>query len=142
MGAGGDFISPDGTHTSFNRPKARAGIRAFLELSQYLAPEARNLDTAQSENLFWKGQAAVSLSWQPPFLALLEKVADPNVIANLGVAPIPGAPFVGGSNLVVWRHAAFTHEDLAVELVRFLTGRQAQKTFNPKVGFFRSVHLC
>jgi multiple sugar transport system substrate-binding protein len=136
--AGGDFVSKDGTHTLFNQPETRAGIRAFLELSQFLSPEARGLDLSQAEMLFWRGEAAISLSLQtPPILATITKIADPNMIANLGVASMPGGiPFIGGSNLVVWRHIAPSHEDLAIKLVRFLTGQQVQSTYNTKINYF------
>jgi len=135
-GAGGDLVSKDGTHMQLNRPETRAGIHAFFKLNQFLAPEARGLNPAQAEALFWKGEAAVSLSWQPPILAAIEKNADPKVLASLGVTTTPGVTFVGGSNLVVWRHVATAQETLAVELVRFLTSQQVQSTFNTSIGFF------
>jgi multiple sugar transport system substrate-binding protein len=136
-GAGGGFVSKDGTHTLFNRPETHAGIRAFLELSQFLSPQARGLDLYQSEMCFWRGEAAISLSLQNPILTTITKIANPNVAANLGVASIPGGvPFIGGSNLVVWRHIPPAHEDLAIKLVRFLTGQQVQRTYNTKINYF------
>jgi ABC-type glycerol-3-phosphate transport system substrate-binding protein len=135
-GAGGDFVSTDGTQMLLNQPETRAGIRAFFELGQFLAPQARGLNLAQAETLFWQGEAAVSLSWQAPILAAIQKVADPKVLANLGVATTPGVTFVGGSNLVIWRHVAPAQEALALELVRFLTSQKVQSTYNTKVGHF------
>jgi len=133
-GAGGDFIAKDGKSTLLKSPETRAGMRAFLELGQYLVPEARDLGEEQVQALFWQGQAAIMFGWQVPFMATLEKLATPHVLANLGVALVPGIPFVGGSNLVVWRHTAFSQEKLAIELVHFLTDQQVQKTYNPQVG--------
>ncbi len=137
-GAGGGFVSTDGTHTLFNQPETLAGIRAFLALSQFLSPEARGLDLSKAEMLFWRGEAAVAPSLQsPPILATITKIAAPNTIKNLGVASIPGRiPFIGGSNLVVWRHIAPAHEDLAIKLVRFLTSQQAQRIYNTKINYF------
>lgn len=136
-GAGGRFVSLDGTHTLFDQPETRAGIRAFLGLSQFMAPEARDLDLAQAERLFWRGEAAVSLSLQNPILSAIAKIANPNVVENLGVAAIPsGIPFIGGSNLVVWRHVPPAHEELAIKLVTFLTGQQAQRSYNTKINYF------
>ncbi len=135
--AGGDFVSNDGTCTLFNQPETRAGIRAFLELSPFLSPQARGLDLYQAETLFWRGEAAISLSLQNPIMAAITKIADPNVIANLGVAAMPTkVPFIGGSNLVVWRHIAPSHEDLAIKLVRFLTSQQVQSSYNTKINYF------
>ena len=42
----------------------------------------------------------------------------PEVSANWGTAALPAPCFVGGSNLVIWKHTR--HERAAVELVRFL----------------------
>jgi ABC-type glycerol-3-phosphate transport system substrate-binding protein len=135
-GAGGDFVSKDGTEMLLNQPETRAGIRAFFKLGQFLAPEARGLNLAQAEARFWQGDAAVSLSWQAPILASIKKNADPKVLANLGVTTTPGVTFIGGSNLVIWRHVAHAQEALAVELVRFLTSQQVQSAYNTKIGYF------
>ncbi len=135
-GAGGDFLSGDGTRTAFHLPETRLGIRTFLELSRYLSPEARDLDVYQSNALFWQGQAAVSFSLELPFEATLERIAAPqDVISNLGVAIMPGVIFVGGINLVMWRHVPFSRENLALELVRFLSGQQVQRALTTRTGF-------
>jgi multiple sugar transport system substrate-binding protein len=135
-GAGGDFVSADGNSTLLNQPEMRTGLCNFLELSRFLSPQARGLVAAQSEALFWRGEAAISLSFQPPIMAVLKGLADPKVITNLGVTSVPGVTFIGGSNLVIWRHTPLAHETLAMDLVRFLTGQQAQINYNTKIGFF------
>jgi multiple sugar transport system substrate-binding protein len=40
----------------------------------------------------------------------------------------PGVPFVGGSNLVIWRHSR--QEKLAFELVKFLTSQASQVAYS------------
>lgn len=136
-GAGGAFVAKDGMHTDLNLPETRAGIRSFLELNQFLSPQARDLNLYESEMLFWRGEAAIALSLQNPILATIQKIADPNVIANLGVAAMPtGIPFIGGSNLAVWQHIPPSHESLAIKLVQFLTGQQVQCSYNTKINYF------
>lgn len=136
-GAGGDFVSKDGTHTLFTQPETYAGIRSFLALSQFLPPEAQGLNLYESEMCFWREDAAVSLSLQNPILATIAKIANPNVVANLGVAPIPtGTPFIGGSNLVVWRHVPASNEQLAIKLVNFLASQEVQRNYNTKINYF------
>jgi multiple sugar transport system substrate-binding protein len=134
-GAGGDFITADGKRTLLNLPETRAGIRAYLELGRYLSPATRGLDAAQSNALFWQGQAAVALSW--PRMMGSRQSAAPQVVANLGVALVPGVTWIGGSNLVVWRHISRfspTHESLALDLVRFLTSQPVQSAYNLRTG--------
>ena len=43
---------------------------------------------------------------------------------------LPGVPFVGGSNLVMWRHTR--QEKLAFELVKFLTSQPVQAAYSPQ----------
>ena len=131
-GAGGHFISADGRHTQFSEPKARAGMCAYFDLHRYLAPSARNLDDNQANVIFRQGKAAAIISGQWLLNAIRHQEAAPEVVANLGVALVPGVPFVGGSNLVVWRHSRRVNE--AMELVRFLTSPQVQTSYVSQAG--------
>lgn len=124
--AGGNFIDQAARHTVFNTVEARAGFRAYFDLHRYLAPAAQRLDTEQSDQLFLRGEAAVTIS-DPGLLNTLLKSPLAGAATALTALP-PGVPFVGGSNLVVWRHSH--QHKLAVELVRFLTGRQNQITYS------------
>jgi multiple sugar transport system substrate-binding protein len=130
-GAGGRFMSADGRRTRFSAPEAQAGLRDYFSLHRHIAPDARSLNDSQSITLFRLGQAATTVSghW------LLNSIrrgqeAIPQVVANLGVARMPGVPFVGGSNLVVWEHCRLPQR--ALELVRFLTGQRVQTHYLPQ----------
>jgi len=127
-GAGGNFVEQTGKHTIFNTAEARSGFRAYYDLHRYLAPAAQRLDTEQSDQFFLKGGAAVTIS-DPGLLNTLVKnpPADPITIRT---ALPPGIPFVGGSNLIVWRHSP--NHKLAVELVRFLISQQNQITYSQR----------
>jgi multiple sugar transport system substrate-binding protein len=127
-GAGGNFIDPTGKHTTFNSAEARAGFHAYFDLHRYLAPAAQRLDTEQSDRFFLNGEAAVTIS-DPGLLNTLLK-SPPTGASVVRTALPPGVPFVGGSNLVVWRHGR--NHKLAVELVRFLTGQQNQIAYSQK----------
>lgn len=123
--AGGHFISEDGRSTHFNEPKARAGIRAYFEnYLPYLAPAARHLNASQSSTLFQNGEAAATISGYWLLHAMQQGEAAPEVVENVGVAVPPGVPFVGGSNLVIWK---YSHQpSVAFELVKHLTSREVQ----------------
>jgi multiple sugar transport system substrate-binding protein len=124
--AGGNFIDQTGKYTIFNSAEARAGFRAYFDLHRYLAPAAQRLDTEQSDRLFLDGKAAVTIS-DPGLLNTLIK-SPPAGAAVVRTALPPGVPFVGGSNLVVWRHGH--NHKLAVELVRFLIDQQNQIAYS------------
>jgi multiple sugar transport system substrate-binding protein len=128
--AGGDFVTADGKRVIFDQPQARAGMQAYFELYRYLAPEARYLTGSQSDAFFLQRQVAVTItgSW----LMLFNRNLNPTAVANWGLALPPGTPFVGGSNLVVWQHTR--HEREALKLVKFLTSKQVQLIYNPRIG--------
>jgi len=132
-GAGGDFIADDGRHVLFDQAKARTGICAYLDLARFLAEPARGLDDTQSDGLFHQGQAAAVISG--PWLL---QFASPEVIAQVGMAFPPGIPFVGGSHLVLWKHAV--HDAAAVKLIRFLTGQHVQSSFGRRAGLLPTRH--
>jgi multiple sugar transport system substrate-binding protein len=136
-GAGGHFVSGDGSRALFHWPKARAGISAYFGLARFLTKPARDLDDTESDALFSQGRAAATISgpW-------LRRDATPEAMANMGLTLLPGTPFVGGSHLVCWKHAVFG--DAAVKLIGFLTSQQMQTAFGQRAGLLptRPDVLC
>jgi multiple sugar transport system substrate-binding protein len=128
-GAGGNFLSPDGKSVWFGHPEAITGFQQYFDLGKFLNPEARELDDTQSDALFWSGQAAMTVSG--PWL-LREPRTVAHVLEHTGITFPPGVPFVGGSNLVIWKHTRWPRE--ALSFVRFLTSQHMQKTYLPGVG--------
>jgi multiple sugar transport system substrate-binding protein len=130
-GEGGNFVDADSQHTIFNSAEARAGLHAYFDLHHFLAPAAQSLDTEQSDQLFLEGRAAVTISDPGLLYALTQGSAAARLVAeNVRSALPPGVPFVGGSNLVVWRHSQ--HQKIAVELIRFLTNQAIQIAYSQK----------
>ena len=127
-GVGGDFLSLDGTDLAFDQPKALEGCKAYYRLMRYLSPEGRNLEEYESDDAFDNGKAAVLLSgfWIPTN----DLTAD--VRKNLGAAPMPGIPFVGGADMVIWKHSR--HESSALKLVQFFHTEEAAKLLHPWFG--------
>ncbi len=121
--AGGDFTLDNPDERSLTAPKTLAGLKSYFELARYIAPAAQNLGVISSDDLFLKGKAAVTYSgpWLISNAEQEHSPLAPEVMdrSNLGFAPIPGVPFIGGSCLVIWRHTLRMRA--AVELARFLT---------------------
>ena len=127
-GAGGDFITPEGKGTLFSQPQARVGLRAYFALGRFLAPSIRHLNGLQPDTQFLQHPdtaATISGPW-------LFRQAGAELKAQMGVALPPGASFVGGSHLVVWKHT--TRSEAALKLIRFLTGTPAQVIYCQRVG--------
>jgi multiple sugar transport system substrate-binding protein len=129
--AGGRFRTKDGRHFRLHEPKAQAGMRAYFELHRFLSPRARDLDIAGTDELFLqnKATAVISGSW---LLGLLER--DATLSPNVGIARVPGTPFIGGTHLVIWRHAR--NEQAIIKLVKHLTNPKTQRAC-----FQHEVHL-
>jgi multiple sugar transport system substrate-binding protein len=127
--AGGNFLDErDGT-PAFDRPEALAGMRHYFGLGRHLAAEARGCDEPQSDEIFRAGRAAITFGghW-----LLQDPRIDPELHANLGVAPLLDVPFVGGYHLVIWRFKR--KSNAALKLVEFLAGRQAPQSLYPAFG--------
>ncbi len=129
-GAGGDFVSEDGQHMLIDRPEARAGLKHFFNLYRYLSPQDYRLTYNQCLQSFAQGRAAVTLA-SSAALASIRSANVSQVLDNLGVATMPGVPWIGGSNLVVWREAQM-YPDLeraALALGKYLTSPDAQRKY-------------
>lgn len=127
-GAGGDFISMDGKRTLFSQPEAKTGLHAYFALGQYLAPHVRHLNGLQPDDQFLRDdQTALTLSG--PWLFNQIPAA---LKADTGVALPPGASFVGGSHLVIWKHTL--KHPAALKLIHFLTQPNAQVRYAQWVG--------
>lgn len=128
---GGDYVSADEHLVLFNRPEARAGIKAWFELYGQIAPPYRALTDDEVNKKFLKGESAILIDDMGNGMRIAEEGihASPHVRDSLGMAAMPGVPFVGGTNLVVWQHASYGPggEMLAVELASYLASYQGQR---------------
>ena len=136
-GSGGRFLSPDGKRMLLRSPEARAGIKAYFNLFRYLPPSAHHLSGTDSVAAFTQGRAAITILSAPNLYVFFRSRSNElaaEVRDNLGTTVLPGVPYVGGSNLVIWKHTPSNKAALALKLVRFLTGRRAQALFAQRSG--------
>lgn len=125
---GGDFLSPDGNSVAFDRPEALDGFKAYFRLVRHLVPDAKALEEHEADSVFSAGKAAILLSgfWIPT-QDMTEEVRK-----NLGVAPMPGVPFVGGADLVIWNHSR--HTSAGLKLIQFCQTSEAGRWLHPWFG--------
>jgi multiple sugar transport system substrate-binding protein len=129
-GAGEELVSDDGKRVLFNQPGARSGIRAYFALHRYLPPSTRKLSNPDALHLFIDRQVAATMG-PCGWLAAIRGQSTAQDTATLGIGLPPGPPYVGGSNLVIWRHSPHAREGL--ELVRFLVSKSTQVEFSPRM---------
>jgi len=131
-GAGGDFHTPDGYRLSLADPRTIEGIYQFYRLHRFIPPQARGLSMADCDVLFRNGQAAIVYTVHN---TLNRSVHDKNrtvPVENIGAAKVPGVPFVGGSQLVIWKHTMV--ESLAMQVIQYLTSAAYQTDQHYRTG--------
>ena len=133
-GAGGDFLNADGKQVLMAEPEALAGMARYYRLYRYMPQRSEPMDGFATFDLFLNQDVAAIISG-PWFLSWLRgRGAPPYTLSRIGVALLPGPSFVGGTGLVVWRHVAYDHDQVAADLVRFLTTSPALVDFYHQAG--------
>jgi len=127
-GAGGHFLSEDGKQFLLSQPEALQGLKDFFELHAYLAPKDYGLSPNECRQRFAHGQAAIFIGGPDTLQFLKEFNPVPGVLDHIGVAALPGVPWIGGSNLVVWKDVLANPiaERNINHLIIFLTEKNAQ----------------
>lgn len=127
---GGDFFGPVGRSVEFNTPHARKGMVDFFELYRYIPANLRGLDyDACLEEFFKNGKTALVIAGPEAYSdALIESRLPESQRDLIGVAALPGMPWIGGDHLVVWKTVRFDpqKEKAALELIRFLISVENQ----------------
>ncbi len=128
-GAGGHFLSEDGKQILLGEPEALKGLKDFFELHRFLAPSDHGLTANECRRRFARGQVAVFIGGPDTLQFIRELNPAPGVIENIGVAALPGVPWIGGSSLVVWKDvlANPVTERTINHLIAFLTDKKTQK---------------
>ncbi|HVM72299.1 MAG TPA: extracellular solute-binding protein [Anaerolineales bacterium] len=130
----GNWIGADGKQVLFSDPATLAGLHDYFGLHPFLA-HAQNMSNDACLHAYLEGKAAITFRG----IDLLTQIKSGNVSMkvsqNTGVAIQPGVPFVGGSNLVIWKHIQPAQEALAVELVHYMTGAANMFTQFQEAGY-------
>ena len=137
-GSGGEIVDEIGGKSLFASPEAQNGLYDFFNLYQHIPSQLHGFDYDQCVELFSRGDAAVAVIGADDAIALWnDKNTDPHVRQSLGTASLPGVPWVGGDNLVIWKNvlASLESERATVALVTHLTScdtqlQYAEETFS------------
>lgn len=127
---GGDFISADGRKVIFNLPYARQGLVEFFSLYRFIPDHLRGLsyETCLDE-FFCRGNTAVLIAGAESYSdALANGVLAESLRGQIGVASVPGVPWIGGDHLVAWRSVRTDpdKERAALALIESLSSAENQ----------------
>jgi N,N'-diacetylchitobiose transport system substrate-binding protein len=143
-GAGGEVATQDenGQWTSqLTTPEAREGIAFYTGLAtehEFSTPAASTWNELALRDSFTAGEAAMIISGNWTIGAIEE--ANPDLVGNLGVFPIPsrdggvGPSFLGGSHLSIFNSTE--NQDLAWAFVELMTTGEFASAWGDQSGFF------
>lgn len=120
-GQNGDFVSEGGQQLLIQQPAALRGMTAYFQLYRLMPGWPEVIIGIPAVELFRQRQVAALLDG--PWLVRdmqLAGVPTPAIAERIGIAAPPGPPFVGGTDLVVWKHGIHEDELASVELLRYL----------------------
>lgn len=141
---GGTIVAPDGKVTINNPQAAKALDMAAGWIKTGLAPQGvLNYTEEESRGVFQSGNAVFMRNW--PYAWPLAQGADSPVKDKVGVLPIPAgsgpegkhASALGGWQMAVSRYSK--HQDLAADLVAYLTSPEGAKQWALKGGYAPAV---
>ena len=126
-GEGGDFLAEGGKKTALGSPEARRAIEAYFDLLRFMPKQTSPFSDNDALQLFFARKATVMVAgpWLLNSLRLRENAAE--LLPHLGVAPMPGPSFVGGTLLVTWQHSKYLFEP--TDLIRRLTSFEFQSKY-------------
>jgi len=130
--SGGHFVSPDGRHAGFVQPATLKAIVHFLELFRYTGDLPLPTGEHAAMQYFTNGMAAMTIvGYNLGYQWMRSGAIAPELAANIAFAPVPGVPWIGGNNLVIWKNARMTpqREQAALELLTYLVDPATQELY-------------
>lgn len=126
--SGGDYIDAEGRKVLFNTPQSLVGLKAWLETHREVPDTYYHLSFPEVSTLFNQGRAAAIVSDNRYAASIFLGGAERIVKDNFGAALLSGIPWFGGGSFVIWKHTQGypEREQAAVQLVKYLTGKEAQ----------------
>lgn len=134
-GCGGDFTNLEGTRVTFSQPETRRGIKKYFDLYRFMPPETKDMDFAQSWNLFLDRKIAVTVRTQELLFRVKNNEFPVAFTNNLSTTVVPGVPLLGGSHLVIWKHLRPELAEIAIDFVKFFTSAEIELTLLDDVGY-------
>jgi multiple sugar transport system substrate-binding protein len=120
-GRGGDFVSDNGRQLLIQQLPALQGLTAYFELYRFMPGWPEVIIGVPAIERFRQRQVAAILGG--PWLLRDMQLTGDEVSAEtkpIGIAAPPGPPFVGGTDLVMWKHGIREDELAGIELLHYL----------------------
>jgi|GEM_PF-3763194 len=126
-GLGGEIGKED--KILIDRPEAIEALVRYFKLYRFMPQQGQNPNQHELWNMFQENKVATIMT--NISIRSLSRISGTG--SNTGATFAPGPAYVGGSSLVIWRHARQPEE--AVKLIRHLTTSSAQLQFSLLSGY-------
>ncbi len=127
---GGEIVSADGKRCLLDRPEAYEGLQFMSDLinKYHVAPNAQEAANLGSMKLFTTGKIGmiVSGSWAAELIFKNEIKDFTYDVAPIVKGPKRRATFIGGAAYAILKRSR--HKDQAWELVKWMTGKEYQRS--------------
>jgi len=128
---GGDFINTKGNNIVFDSEAALQGLKEYFHVLSRNTLQQDYLGTDSAAQFLFEGKAAAIITDLRSFNTELNKSYPKEIVDNIGVTTITDTPWLGGGNLVVWKHARSYPDKFqaAHQLAEFITRKETMLNF-------------
>lgn len=102
---GGDFMDAKGAHVTFDSDAALHGLKEYFHILRRNSLQQDYFGTNSAAQFLFQGEAAAVITDLRSFTTELNKPYPKEILDNIGVTTTTDTPWLGGGNLVVWKHA-------------------------------------
>lgn len=102
----------------------------YFSMLQMFTPQSHPISLHEAEERFIRGEASVLICGaERPYIWRQARIVSQEMLDDLGGAPIPGVPWVGGTNLVIWKYTQLDPnlEQRTFQLLEFLVSPSTQQ---------------
>jgi ABC-type glycerol-3-phosphate transport system substrate-binding protein len=135
-----DFINAACDEILLMKPESLDALRAYYGLHRYMPKDNPELSGADLFGLFAQRKLAAIVGGPWARYALAQRDMSDDELARIGIAVMPGPPFVGGTVLSIWRHSR--HIEDILKLIEYLLQPEVQLEYCPQVGLLPTRHTA
>jgi multiple sugar transport system substrate-binding protein len=133
-----DFISSTCDEVLLMKPESLDALRAYYRLHRYMPKDNPELSGADLFALFTQRKLAAIVVGPWARFSLAQQEMSDDELARIGIAVMPGPPFVGGTALSIRQHSRQIEDNL--KLIEYLLQPEVQLEYCPQVGLLPTRH--
>jgi ABC-type glycerol-3-phosphate transport system substrate-binding protein len=128
---GGEFMDQTGRRVKFDEEPALQGLKEYFHVLRCNSIQRDYFGTDSTAQVLFRGEAAAVITDLRSFATEMSVPHPQSVKGNIGVTTTTNTPWLGGGNLVIWKHARSYPEKFqaAHHLAEFLMSKSTMLAF-------------